>query len=181
MASVGLPPADSQGLASQLAAEHKDADVFNHIRVATYNVGASQDDAFQKSSKLEPFKKKLEVSSKGETGGRACIHHPNGFPRGRAHPSGGARPLPAWPFGRWVLMSDPASVQVECAALMRSVDVMCFQELSRVWREYVSKMCLQVGWTTHIDEPMNVLTAIRTSAVRDVTAAVIACFPDPVH
>ena len=99
---VGSPPAASQGLASQLAAEHEDADVFNHIRVATYNVGASQDEAFTSSCKLEGFKKKLKVSSKGETGGRACIHHPKGLPRGRAHPSGGARPLPAWPFGRWV-------------------------------------------------------------------------------
>ena len=43
MASVGLPPAASQGVASKLAAEHEDADIFNHIKVATYNVGASQD------------------------------------------------------------------------------------------------------------------------------------------
>ena len=99
---VGLPPAASQGLASQLAGEHEDADVFNNIKVATYNVGASQDDAFQSFGQLPGFKKKLKVSSKGETGGRACIHHPKGLPRGRAHPSGGARPLPAWPFGRWV-------------------------------------------------------------------------------
>ena len=56
---------------------------------------------------------------------------------------------------------------------------MCFQELSRTWREYVSKMCLQVGWTTHSDETMNVLTAIRTSAVEDVTADSIYFFPLP--
>ena len=73
-----------------MAAEH-----FNEFSVATYNVGASQDDAFQSGSKMEGFKTKLMVSSKGETGGRACIHHPKGLPRGRAHPSGGARPLPA--------------------------------------------------------------------------------------
>ena len=93
---VGLPLVASQGLASQ-------ADVFNNnVKVASYNVGASQEEAFQNPCKLEGFKMKLKVSSKGETGGRACIHHPKGLPRGRAHPSGGARPLPAWPFGRWV-------------------------------------------------------------------------------
>ena len=96
------PPAASQGLASQWASVREDADVFFPIRVATYNVGASQDEAFRSSGKLEFFKTKLRVSSKGETGGRAGIHHPKGLPRGRAHPSGGARPLPAWPFGRWV-------------------------------------------------------------------------------
>ena len=86
MASVGLPPAASQG-------EHEDTHIFNHIKVATYNVGASQDISFQSHGKMEDFKTKLMVSSKGETGGRACIHHPKGLPRGRAHPSGGARPL----------------------------------------------------------------------------------------
>ena len=60
---VGPPPAASQGLASQLAAEH-----FNDFSVATYNVGASQDEAFQSTKKLEGFKKKLQVSSKGEVG-----------------------------------------------------------------------------------------------------------------
>ena len=80
-----------------MAAEH-----FNDFSVATYNVGASQEISFQSHGKVEPFKTKLMVSSKGETGGRACIHHPKGLPRGRAHPSGGARPLLAWPFGRWV-------------------------------------------------------------------------------
>ena len=93
------PPAASQEV---VPPPNEDDGLFNDIRVATYNVGASQDDAFTSSSKLEGFKKKLKESSKGETGGRACIHHPKGFPRGRAHPSGGARPLPAWPFGRWV-------------------------------------------------------------------------------
>ena len=95
MASVGLPPAASQG-------EHEDAHIFNHIKVATYNVGASQEISFTAPGKMADFKTKLMVSSKCETGGRACIHHPKGLPRGRAHPSGGARPLPAWPFGRWV-------------------------------------------------------------------------------
>ena len=43
-------------------------------------------------------------------------------------------------------MSDPASpVQVECRALMMGVDIVCFQELSEFWRQYVSKMCLNVG------------------------------------
>ena len=91
---VGPPPATTQGLES--------CDVFCPIKVATYNVGASQADAFLSSEKMAAFKEKLQVSSKGETGGRAGIHHPKGLPRGRAHPSGGARPLPAWPFGRWV-------------------------------------------------------------------------------
>ena len=99
---VGPPPAASQGLASQFAAVREDADVFCPIRVATYNVGASQDEAFQSIGKLDGLKQKLVVNTKGETGGRAGIHHPKGLPRGRAHPSGGARPLPAWPFGRWV-------------------------------------------------------------------------------
>ena len=175
------PPAASQGVGPPRAAsqgEHEDAHIFNHIKVATYNVGASQEDSFSKHGKQKDFfKLKLQVSSKGETG-RACIHHPKGLPRGRAHPSGGARPLPAWPFGRWVLMSDPASpVQVECQAFMRSVDVVCFQELSEVWRQYVSTMCFNAGWTTHGDEMMNVLTAIRTSAVANVTAKSIYCFP----
>ena len=62
---------------------------------------------------------------------------------------------------------------------MRKVDVMCFQELSQFWRDYVSKMCLHVGWTTYSDETMNVLTAIRTSAVEDVKADSIYCFPEP--
>ena len=103
--SCSPPPAASQGVGSPPAAsqgEHEDAHIFNHIKVATYNVGASQDISFTAPGKMEPFKLKLVVSSKGETGGRACIHHPKGLPRGRAHPSGGARPLPAWPFGRWV-------------------------------------------------------------------------------
>ena len=78
-------------------------------------------------------------------------------------------------------MSDPASpVQVECTTFMRTVDVVCFQELSQFWRQFESEMWIEVGWTTHMDETMNVLTAIRTSAVSDVIAARIACFPDPV-
>ena len=87
-----------------------DAEVFFPIRVATYNVGASQEQAFQSDTKIGGFKRTLLVSSEGETGGRAGIHHPKGLPRGRAHPSGGARPLPAWPFGRWVPnVRSPAS------------------------------------------------------------------------
>ena len=54
---------------------------------------------------------------------------------------------------------------------------MCFQELSAMWREYVTKMCLNTGWTTHSDETMNTLTAIRNSAVKDVIADSIYCFP----
>ena len=54
---------------------------------------------------------------------------------------------------------------------------MCFQELSALWREYVSKMCLKIGWTTYSDETMNTLTAIRNSAVKDVIADSIYCFP----
>ena len=85
---VGPPPAASQGrLVSQVAAEH-----FNEFTVATYNVGASQDVAFQSGSKMEGFKQKLRVSSKGETGGRACIHHPKGLPR--PGPSVGRGPAP---------------------------------------------------------------------------------------
>ena len=77
-------------------------------------------------------------------------------------------------------MSDPASpVQADCARFQRLVDVVCFQELSKFWRQFVSKECFEVGWTTHIDETMNVLTAIRTSAVGNVTADAIDCFPDP--
>ncbi len=59
-----------------MAVEHEDADIFNHIKVATYNVGASQDISFQSHGKMEDFKTKLMVSSTGETGGWACIHHP---------------------------------------------------------------------------------------------------------
>ena len=57
MASVGLPPAASQG-------EHEDAHahIFNHIKVATYNVGASQDINFTAPGKMERFKVKLVVS-----------------------------------------------------------------------------------------------------------------------
>ena len=55
MASVGLPPAASQG-------EHEDAHIFNHIKVATYNVGASTDEAFQSPKKLEGFKTTLKES-----------------------------------------------------------------------------------------------------------------------
>ena len=57
MASVGLPPAASQG-------EHEDAHIFNHIKVATYNVGASQDMSFTGPGKLAPFKLKLVVSNR---------------------------------------------------------------------------------------------------------------------
>ena len=53
MASVGMPPAASQG-------EHED--VFNHIKVATYNVGASQDCSFTAHGKKEHFKFKLLVT-----------------------------------------------------------------------------------------------------------------------
>ena len=63
-------------------------------------------------------------------------------------------------------MSDPVSpVQEDCAVFKMSVDVVCFQELSHFWRQFVSKTCFDVGWTTHQDPTMNVLTAIRTSAV----------------
>ena len=89
---VRPPPAASQGLSLQVAAECDDAGIFWPIRVATYNVGAAQADAFKSTAKMGGFKAKLVVSSNGETGGRAGIHHPKGPPRGRAHPSGGARP-----------------------------------------------------------------------------------------
>ena len=49
------PPAASQG-------EHEDAHIFNHIKVATYNVGASQDISFTAPGKMERFKVKLVVS-----------------------------------------------------------------------------------------------------------------------
>ena len=57
MASVGLPPAASQG-------EHEDAHahIFNHIKVASYNVGASQESSFTAPDKMERFKLKLLVS-----------------------------------------------------------------------------------------------------------------------
>jgi hypothetical protein len=79
-----------------------DAEVFLPLRVATYNVGASQERAFESDGKIGPFREKLVVSSEGETGGRAGIHHPKGLPRGRAHPSGAAR----GPSGGGYLMSD---------------------------------------------------------------------------
>ena len=37
------------------------AENWNEFSVATYNVGASQDDAFQSGSKMEGFKTKLRV------------------------------------------------------------------------------------------------------------------------
>ena len=124
------PPAASQGVASKSTAGREDDDIWCPIKVATYNVGASQEEAFQSSAKLEPFKNKLLVRSKGETCGRAGIHHPKGIPRGRAHPSGGARPL-LGPGGGYLISDPPASpVQAECAVLKMSVDVVCFQELS---------------------------------------------------
>ncbi len=51
---VGRPLAASQGLAWH------SGDVFCPISVATYNVGASQEVAFQSIGKLEPFKRKLQ-------------------------------------------------------------------------------------------------------------------------
>ena len=60
-----------------------------------------------------------------------------------------------------------------------SVDVVCFQELSAYWRTFLSQECFGVGWTKMFDTSMNVLTAIRTSAVTGMIAESILCFPDP--
>jgi hypothetical protein len=149
------------------------------IRVATYNT-FFHSQAFQSDGMIETKKRELRVSRKGETGGRAGIHHPKGLPRGRARPSGGARPLPAWPFGRWVpnVRSPASPVQADCGVLKMNVDVVCLQELSRDWQDFVSVSCFGEGWTTHNETCMNVLTAIRASAVSDVTAESIACFSD---
>ena len=86
---VGLPLVASQGLASQ-------ADVFNNnVKVASYNVGASQEEAFQNPCKLEGFKMKLKVSSKGETGRRRSgLHPPPKRPSERPGPSVGRGPAP---------------------------------------------------------------------------------------
>ena len=68
------PPAASQGVISSDADEG-----FFPLKVATYNVGASQPESFQSSGKVDKFKNKLRASSMGETSDRAAIHHAKGF------------------------------------------------------------------------------------------------------
>ncbi len=64
-----------------MAAKH-----FSDFSVATYNVGASQEQAFKSASKLEHFKKKLQV--------RSGLHPPPKRPSERPDPSVGRGPAP---------------------------------------------------------------------------------------
>ena len=57
------PPAVSQGAKSKAAEKRgDDADHFFPIKVATYNVGASQAESFQSGPKIAGFKQKLRAS-----------------------------------------------------------------------------------------------------------------------